>query len=129
MSKGYDKNMNKGYAANTKIKINPRLASAEFNGDQIAVKVLRATTSLPCRMAAFVGDDQEPTLVTEIDPKQVPTFVQFASLAQAAAKTAGLKKGHLVASQVYITPPWWKVAHHHQGMRFHYITAKDLIPV
>ena len=41
MSKGYDKNMNKGYAANTKIKINPRLASAEFNGDQIAVKVLR----------------------------------------------------------------------------------------
>ena len=49
--------------------------------------------------------------------------------AQAAAKAAGLKKGHLVASQVYITPPWWKVAHHHQGMRFHYITAKDLIPV
>ena len=127
--------MSKTFATNAKIKFDARLEAVEFGTSAVTVKVLRATANLPVRMAAFIHADQdfyhakEPILVTEIDPKKVPTFGQFATVAREAAKAAGLKGGHLVQSKIYITPVWWKKPHHHQGMSFHYVTNKGMIKV
>jgi hypothetical protein len=132
--------MSKSFTANTEIKFDPRLEAVEFGSASVTVKVLRATANLPTRMAAFVHHEdfhptrtaprtKEPILVTTIDPKKVPTFGQFATLARAAARAAGLKGGHLVQNKIYITPSWWKKAEHHQGMHFHFVTNKGLIKV
>ena len=127
--------MSKSFVANTKIKFDPSLEAVEFGTASVTVKVLRATVNLPTRMAAFIHADQdfyhakEPILVIEIDPRNVPTFGQFATLAREAARAAGLKGGHLIQNKIYITPTWWKKAEHHQGMLFHFVTSKGLIKV
>jgi len=132
--------MSKSFVANAKIKFDPSLEAVEFGAARVEVKVLRATASLPTRMAAFVHYEdfhptrwtprsKEPVVVTEIDPKKVPTFGQCATLAREAARAAGLKGGHLVQNKIYITPAWWKKAEHHQGMLFHFVTNKGLIKV
>jgi hypothetical protein len=132
--------MSKSFTANTKINFDPSLEAVEFGAVRIELKVLRATANLPTRMAAFVQHEdfhptrstprtKEPILVIEIEARKVPTFGQFATLAREAARAAGLKGGHLVQNKVYITPPWWKKAEHHQGMLFHFVTSKGLIKV